>query len=182
MKAMILLGANCGMGNSDVARMELKAIDLAEGWINYPRPKTGLARRCALWPETIAALRNWLAKRPVPAKKEHAELVFLTPTRDSWYRETSDNPVSRAMRELLDSLSISGNKNFYALRHTFETIGSGSLDQVAVDAVMGHVDGSMAGEYREELSDARLQAVARYVRSWLFTEKAELAAEGETSG
>jgi integrase len=58
--------------------------------------------------------------------------------------------------------------SFYALRHTFETIAGGSRDQVAVDAVMGHADYSMAGEYRERIEDDRLEAVAAHVRKWLF--------------
>ncbi len=168
MKAMILLGINCGLGNSDVARMKLETLDLASGWINYPRPKTGVARKCPLWPETVAALRDLLDRRPAPVDPENAELVFLTPSLASYYRDTSDNPISRAMRDLLDSLKVTGNKNFYALRHTLETVGGGSLDQVAVDAIMGHVDNSMAGGYREEVTDDRLTAVAEHIRIWLF--------------
>ena len=34
---------------------------------------------------------------------------------------------------------------FYAFRHTFETIGGESRDQVAVNHIMGHADVSMAG-------------------------------------
>jgi integrase len=59
-------------------------------------------------------------------------------------------------------------RSFYALRHTFETIGGESRDQVAVDAIMGHVDSSMAGHYRQRISDERLTAVAECVRTWLF--------------
>jgi hypothetical protein len=33
---------------------------------------------------------------------------------------------------------------------------------------MGHTDNTMAGHYRERVDDARLQAVAEHVRSWLF--------------
>jgi integrase len=175
MKTMILLGVNCGLGNSDVARMTIKTLDLAGGWINYPRPKTGVARRCALWPETVASLREWLAVRPSPTDPTNAQLVFLTSYRLPWYRETSDNPISRVMRNLLVSLKITGNKNFYALRHTHETVGGASLDQVAVNAIMGHVDPTMAGEYREEVTDDRLAAVADHIRVWLFgkSEKAK---------
>jgi integrase len=171
MKAMILLGVNCGLGNSDVARMTLETIDLDGGWLNYPRHKTGVERRCSLWLETIAALRDWVAVRPEPADPGNAELLFVTAFRGSWYRDTSDNPISRVMRDLLDSLKITGNKNFYALRHTMETIGGGSLDQVALDAIMGHVDPSMGAEYREEVADGRLVAVAEHIRVWLFGTK-----------
>ena len=55
-KAMILLGVNAAFGNNDVASLPLSAIDLELGWIDYPRPKTGIARRCPLWTETVEAL------------------------------------------------------------------------------------------------------------------------------
>ena len=51
MKAMILLGVNCGFGNTDVANLTIRNLDLQGGWCNYPRPKTGISRRCPLWPE-----------------------------------------------------------------------------------------------------------------------------------
>ena len=57
---------------------------------------------------------------------------------------------------------------FYALRHGFETVGGGSRDQVAVDAIMGHADESMAAHYREGIGDDRLQAVVETVRRWVW--------------
>jgi|HubBroStandDraft_6_1064221.scaffolds.fasta_scaffold649429_2 hypothetical protein len=39
MKAMVLLGLNCGFGNTDVATLPQSALDLAGGWIDFPRPK-----------------------------------------------------------------------------------------------------------------------------------------------
>lgn len=50
LKAMILLGVNCGFGNADCGNLPLAALDLERGWVNYPRPKTGVQRRCPLWP------------------------------------------------------------------------------------------------------------------------------------
>src|SRR5262249_51632709 len=66
MKAMILLGINCGFGNSDCGNLPLSAVDLERGWVNFPRPKTGVNRRCPLWPETVAAIRATLSVRPTP--------------------------------------------------------------------------------------------------------------------
>ena len=42
-----------------------------------------------------------------------------------------------------------------------------------VDAVMGHVDSSMAGVYRQRISDERLEAVVDVVYSWLFAKKSK---------
>jgi integrase len=167
LKAMILLGVNCGFGNADCGRLPLTALDLDRGWINYPRPKTGIPRRCPLWPETVAALREALAARPEP-KEPAAGLAFVTRCGASWFKDVPSSPISIETRKLLDSLGINGHRNFYALRHTFETIGGESRDQVAVDHIMGHVRDDMAGVYRERISDGRLKAVSDHVRGWLF--------------
>jgi integrase len=66
LKAMILLGINAGLGNTDCGRLPLSALDLERGWLTYPRPKTGVARRCPLWAETVEAIREALAERPGP--------------------------------------------------------------------------------------------------------------------
>src|SRR5262245_46411583 len=58
MRAMIPLGVNCGIGNADCGLLPLAARDLNRGVIDFPRPKTGIARRCPLWPETGEALRE----------------------------------------------------------------------------------------------------------------------------
>ncbi|MCI0376097.1 MAG: site-specific integrase [Gemmataceae bacterium] len=178
LKAMLLLGVNCGFGNSDCGTLPLAAIDLDRGLLDYPRPKTGVARRCPLWPETVAALREAIAQRPDPADPKHAGLAFITKYGDAWAKDTADNPVSKETRKLLDQLKINGHRNFYTLRHTFQTIGDGAKDPVAVKFIMGHVDSSMSGEYREDVDDERLQAVVEHVRGWLFG-KAPVKEEGE---
>jgi hypothetical protein len=68
--------------------------------------------------------------------------------------------------------------SFYALRHTFETIGGDTRDQVAVDFIMGHSRGDMASDYRERISDGRLKAVTDHVRAWLYPPP-EAKPEGE---
>jgi len=78
--------------------------------------------------------------------------------------------VSKEFRKLMAKLGLKGKRSFYALRHTFETIGGESRDQVAVNAIMGHVDESMSAVYREAISDERLTAVSDHVRRWLFGE------------
>ena len=50
MRAMIMLGINCGYGNSDLGVLPRKAVNLATGWVDYPRPKTAIPRRCWIPP------------------------------------------------------------------------------------------------------------------------------------
>jgi integrase len=185
LRAMILLGINCGFGNQDCGTLPLSALDLDKGWVDFPRPKTAVERRCPLWPETIKALREAIAKRPKPKAADHAKLVFITRYGQPWAKENGivliteghtvegkprvDSPITKETRKLLDERKLyRPGLGFYALRHTFETIAGGSRDQVAVNAIMGHVDSSMAGEYREAIEDKRLLAVTQHVRKWLY--------------
>jgi integrase len=169
LKAMILLGINCGFGNNDCGTLPMSALDLGGGWIDFPRPKTAVARRCPLWPETVEALRKAIAQRRAPKDPAHAGLVFITKYGQPWAKETSDSPVSKEMRKLLGTVGLHRpGIGFYTLRHVFETIGGESRDQVAVSAIMGHVDNSMGGIYRERISDERLRNVGNVVRRWLF--------------
>jgi integrase len=170
LKAMIFLGVNCGFGNSECGTLPRAALDLEERWCNYHRPKTGITRRCPLWPETVEALKAVLADRREPKDKQDDDLVFVTRIGLSWYKDTSDNPISKEMRKLLDALGINGNRNFYALRHTFETIGGESQDKMAVDHIMGLVKGDALSLSSEPISDERLKAVSDYVWKWLFDE------------
>jgi integrase len=172
LKAMVLLAINAGFGNSDVGNLPLSAVDLKHGVVDYPRPKTGVGRRAILWPQTVQALKDALARRPSPKNEEHAGLVFLTQRGLPWARDDDPGIVSKEMAKLLRSLDIDGHRNFYTLRHTFRTIADESKDQVAVDFIMGHEIPNMSAVYRETVSDARLRAVAEYVRAWLFGPRA----------
>ena len=173
MKAMILLGINCGFGNSDIARLPRSAIDLRNGWVDYPRPKTAVPRRCPLWPETVAAIQEALAVMPTPQNAADAQLVFVRKHGSSWINRSSHDPISEDFTRLIKELGFHRpGLGFYALRHTFETIGGESIDQVAVDHIMGHSRDDMASVYRERISDERLRAVTDHVRRWLFGEVA----------
>jgi len=172
LKAMIFLGINCGFGNSDCGTLPKQALDLKRGWVDYPRPKTAVERRCPLWRETITALEEALHERPNPEEADDDGLVFVTKYGQPWNKATADNPVTKEMRKLLDNLKLHRlGLGFYALRHTFETIAGASRDQVAVNHIMGHADASMAGVYRERISDDRLQDVTTFVHHWLFAEE-----------
>jgi integrase len=172
LKAMVLLGVNAGFGNHDVATLPLGALDFDGGFVSFPRPKTGIPRRCPLWPETLTALRAALAERPKARDKADVNLVFLQRSGRRWVRETeksrTDN-VSVQFFKLLEKLGIHRvGIGFYVLRHTFRTVADAACDPVAIDLIMGHSDPSMGGHYRERIDDSRLQAVTDHVRRWLF--------------
>src|SRR5262245_9486487 len=170
LRAMILLGINCGFGNADCGNLPLSAVDLEAGVIDYPRPKTGIPRRCTLWPETVQAIKDALAKRPDPKDAADAGLVFITKYGQSWSKTDNSGPLHHELRKLLDGLGINGRKGlgFYTLRHTFRTVADEARDQPAADFIMGHESPHMSTVYRERISDERLKGVADHVRAWLF--------------
>jgi integrase len=170
LKAMLFLGINAGYGNSDCGRLPLRAVDLEAGVIDFPRPKTGIPRRCVLWPETVQAIRDALAHRPQHKSPEHADLVFITRYGWPWAKEISNSPVGKETARLLKTVGINGRKGlgFYTLRHTFRTVADAAKDQPATDHIMGHETPHMSSVYRELIEDARLRAVAEHVRGWLF--------------
>ena len=100
LRAMVLLGVNCGFNNKDCADSPLTALDLDGAWINFPRPKTGIARRCSLWPETMESLRTAIAIRPESRKDDAKGLVFVTTRGRPWLSRRQANPVSVAARDI----------------------------------------------------------------------------------
>ncbi len=173
LKAMTLLAVNVGLGNSDCGKLPLSALNLQDGWLDYARPKTGVARRAALWPETMEAIKTVLARRPMPKDAEDEGLLFITKYHKSWAKEKADNPLSKAFAKLCRKAGVARRKGlgFYTLRHVFRTVADEAKDQPAVDHVMGHESSHMSSHYRETISDARLRAVVDHVHDWLFSRK-----------
>src|SRR5262249_32657409 len=87
-KAMMLLGINCGFGIPDRGTRPPPAVTVEGPMTDSPRQKTGAPRRCPLWPETVQAIKEALEYRPEPKKEEHAGLAFITRYGDSWHTGT----------------------------------------------------------------------------------------------
>lgn len=174
LKAAILLGINCGYGNTDVSSLVHSRIDLDSGWATFARTKTGIARRSPLWPETIEAIRAAIAIRPEPKSDADKGIVLLTVRGERLVRITEKSrtdSVTSVFAKLLSDLEINGRKGlgFYSLRHTFATIGLEQADRDAMKSLMGHAAGDILANYEQAgPSDARLTAITDHVRSWLL--------------
>jgi integrase len=188
MRAMVLLGINAAFGNNDCGMLTKSVIDLKKEWVNFPRPKTSVQRRCPLWPETVAALKIAIDERPEPKSGEHNGLIFLTKYGQPWARDSKASPLSAEFRKLLQKIDRDAEKDaaeqgikppaklfrpghgFYTLRRTFRTVASEALDEPAADVVMGHAEASddMAAIYRQQVSDERLKRIVTYVHDWLY--------------
>jgi integrase len=171
LKAMALLGINGALGNLDVGLLPIEAVNLKTRWLDYPRPKTAIDRHIPLWVETQEAIRAALAKRRAPTDSDDSHLLFIGPRGESYVGNHRGYRVAAEMTRALDKADVNRKGlSFYALRHTFQTIGEDSGDVVAVQSIMGHAPGNsdMASVYRERISDERLKAVTDHVHKWLF--------------
>ena len=183
---MILLGLNCGYGQSDCSALTRTALSHRPGWLESPRHKTGIARRCPLWPETVAALEAVHPVRPKPFDPDDDDLVFVTLKGRRWVKFTDRGTERRGSRndsagqefgKLVKKFGVTVPGGMYTLRHTFRTVADEVRDKVAIDYIMGHADPGMGAVYRERIDDTRILAVTEHVRQWLLKGRA-----GEKTG
>jgi integrase len=179
LRAMLLLGINCGFGQKDCSDLQRSALDVSAKWIDSPRLKTGIARRAPLWPETVEALSEVNRTRPDPRDLADPGCVFIT-SHGRRRHKPRQNKEGEEIRGLnLDAVAFEFRKvctlakvkapgGPYTLRHTFRTVADEVKDQPAIDLIMGHADHSVSDYYREHVSDERLSAVVNHVRDWLL--------------
>lgn len=160
-RAMILLGINCGYGNTDLS--EIRAGHISGEWATYPRQKTSVDRVAWLWPETREALQ------------EHGAIgddgrLFCRRTGGHWVKVSAKCVDDGIAKQFSKMMAAVGHKRpgltFYSLRHTFQTVADGAKDPLATALVMGHVDETMSGRYRERFERDRVRAVCEFVRAW----------------
>ena len=173
LKAMLLLGVNGGLGNTDLALLPIRAVDLKAGWLDFPRVKTGIPRRIPLWPETTKAIKAVLSARCEPLDPADSHLLFLNSRGGSYVGNRSGIAVANETRAAIQRAGIKRQGlSFYSLRRTFQTVAEGARDLAAVQSIMGHApaSGDMSAIYRQRVDDDRLRAVVEHVRKWLFGE------------
>lgn len=176
LRAMILLAMNCGFGQRDCALFSRSHFDLECHW--FPRPKTGVERRCPLWPETIAAIACSHRWRP----DLFPELVFLSKygkilVRDDAIADAHGN-ITRtrrkdAIQQMLRRACVRADvkyRPFYTLRHTFRSVVDRVSDATAIRAIMGWSLPGMDAVYVQLMADgaARLRVVTEMAHKWLF--------------
>jgi len=172
LKAMILLGLNCGFINIDCATLE--TTDLEDQWLQIPRTKNGNPRLAWLWPETIEAIANArekLAKSAIKPKAGLEDRVFLTHPGSVWTDpDTSYDALSMEFAKIKREAGCHRPYvGFASLRHTFRTVADETLDIPAARYVMGHGTGDLMDDnYREAVSAERVKNVCQYVRNWFL--------------
>jgi integrase len=145
LRGMILLGINAAYGATDCC--ELRTSHIRDGWATFPRPKTGVERKCKLWRETLAAL-NLTGLHVFNGKPWNSSII------------------GHAFKSICDTHGIR-NLGHYTLRRTFLTVAStASVSQSAIDRCMGHSNDTTADTYRQRVYDSQLEAIAEHVRAW----------------
>lgn len=190
LRCFVLLGINCGFGQTDCSTLTVAAVDLKNRVIAVERSKTGVRRVCPLWPETVDALEKYV--RPDAALPE---LYFVTRNGRPWVkvnvhhdeanridRVTHNDSISLELRKLCKAHEIPP-RGFYVFRHTFNTIAEGAADPNARKVIMGHTFDGMDEFYlhvhqRPEFM-ARLNAVSEHVRTWMYGKEAGAATTGD---
>lgn len=166
MRAMILLGLNCGFGCTDCAEMRWDHLNLDERRVHYPRGKTEVERHLSLWPETVEALK---------AVPRRGELVFYTKYGNPWVQKDTpgkypDRALSKEFKKLLRKAKTATEKGtgFYSLRRTAATIAAQTGDAFAVQGILAHTDLTMASKYvqRQKLTRQTEHAI-EHTREWL---------------
>lgn len=113
MKAMILLGLNCGFGCTDCSELEWKNIDLKNTRINFARTKTGVGRNLPLWKETVVALTKLTRKRDfvfVTSKGNKYVRVVKKEYPDGAVKLLNYNSISKEFSKLLKDADIKTEK------------------------------------------------------------------------
>ena len=170
LKAWILLGLNCGLYASDISGMLHRHID--GEFLAFDRLKTGITRRCWLWPETQDAVAACCTDPKV------SDSVFLSSrgrplvvaTKGDQRVDLVSSRFVSLKKRIKFQREAAGFKNF---RHTLRTVADAAGDQPAIMLAMGHADSSISDHYRHGIDDERLRAVSQYVRAWLWPDADE---------
>ena len=169
-KAMLLLAFNCGLGNTDLGELPIRAVDLEKGILDFPRSKTATERIVPLWRDTSEAIEEVLKHRADPRDEADARLLFIRPRkRDNYVGDRNGVRVHSEIRRILEKAEVKG-RTAYDCRRTFQTVAEGARDLPAVQAIMGHAagQGDMSAVYRQGVDMERKRAVTDHVRDWLF--------------
>ena len=119
LRAMILLGINAGFGNRDCATLPFSAADLDRGWINFPRPRTGIPR-----PSQSSAKRSPCGPS-LPGSRSagwFSSARRATPGFGTGERRTPTRSLSSSASWRSAYRAIAPGLGFYVLSHTFRAV------------------------------------------------------------
>jgi len=172
LRAMILLGINCGFEPHDCGQLEIKRVDFENSIIDWPRPKTHVRRQCPLWPITRDTLAMALQTRKHDLYDSTNGLFFITKYRNPyWIDKSGRSAITSEFAKLTKRLNMPSGLTYIRLRHTFRTVADASEDKNAINWIMGHTTQHISEDYRQSIDRKRLDSISDLVYKWLFVKQ-----------
>lgn len=172
MKCMLLLGVNCGFYAIDSIRLTFSRLHLDNDppYHDFPRVKNGRPRKSVLWPETVGALRDYIANH---RGDDPSDYVILNQYGRPYTERASGRGIRTTFTALLTStgVTVSPGTSIGSLRHVYGTVMDLSSDQQMIDLTMGHAPKAVQKRIysQRHLSELeRLAELAQIVRGWLY--------------
>ncbi len=165
LRPVVLFAMNTGVGDAEICTRTKGHIK--GEWFADDRVKTLGSRRVWLWPETMAALDDYHRERT--EQPQYRDMLFLNTHGRAWNASRRVCPVTSAFTRVLKRIGIYQKQHSLGVfRSMFQTIADELEMPIATRMSMGHTDSSMAGVYRQRVSDERLREVSEHVRRWYF--------------
>ena len=181
-KIAALLGINCAFYPGDTASITYGHIhlDAPIPYHDFRRVKTRHKRMAVLWPETVAAIRDYTDNhRP----RSDTNIILLSRNGTPYATKSAHTSLMRKFNRLVKKVGDRPKGvSIGSLRHTYGTVMDLVNDTQMVDLTMGHVAGTVRGRAGKSLQRRiysqfninelkRLKAVADVVHDWLFDGK-----------
>lgn len=169
-QCFIVLGLNCGYGQTDVSSLRIGEVDYENGYIERDRTKTGIRAKHKLWRVTLRLLKEHCYQ--YEKKTDGSERVFLTSNNEVLVRDCfkADNKffrsdaIKNAFGRLQKKTEINGGRGFYALRKTGSSIIE-EIDPLATEMYLAHAEPGMKRHYAQRpwgrLEDALVEMEKR---------------------
>jgi len=169
LKVAVFLGINCGFYASDSITIPRGSLHLIGDTPchDYSRHKTSEKRKGILWPETVDAIKDYLAIRK--AKEVSPDILFRNRSGMPYRGQSINSALPRQFNDILPT-TLAG-VSIGSLRHTFATVIGQSNDEEAKHVVMGHTQATIQAKlYQQKMIDEteRLSALSDMVHAWLY--------------
>ena len=171
-KAIMYLAMNCALGNTDIARLERRHVNLGDAMLVFSRPKAeetaDRPRRTPLWPETVNTLKTHLTS------SRSQRLLFSTVRGNAWVRCTDrgiNDELAKKFRKIARQLEITRpGLSFYSIRHAAAEWAADipGVGEIGVKFLLGHATPEMWGRYVTK-TPARLQKAVQASHHQVFS-------------
>lgn len=162
------LGLCAAFGPKDLGTLPEAIVDLKEGFIRFPRGKTGVGRLCHLPAAARIAVKRYMDGRGIECDPSASGLVFRSGTTGlPLFRESDGESPGVRYDSIGNQWSKLTGLPFSGLRSTFATHADEHSDQRAVDVVMGHLTGHTKSirrsHYAKRINPERIRQLVSYV-------------------